>query len=142
MSSFADLYPERRGGSVSPSVLQRATGTEYFSAVDPEPSGAVIYWPPRSGSVILNYGSRFLLFIIENSRNFRKSQYFMSFCRILSTLCIEVVFHNLPHFGKRAGQKVQRKIAVAVQNVKPLYFLSSSFALSPQKSAELSYMFL
>ncbi len=33
MSSFADLYPERRGGSVSPSVLQRATGTEYFSAV-------------------------------------------------------------------------------------------------------------
>jgi hypothetical protein len=26
--------------------------------------------------------------------------------------------------GKRAGQKVQRKIAVAVQNVKPLYFLS------------------
>jgi len=29
--------------------------------------------------------------------------------------------------GKRAGQKVQRKIAVAVQNVKPLYFLSRSF---------------
>jgi hypothetical protein len=28
--------------------------------------------------------------------------------------------------GKRAGQKVQRKIAVAVQNVKPLYFLSLS----------------
>ena len=43
--------------------------------------------------------------------------------------------------GKRAGQKVQRKIAVAVQNVKPLYFLSRSFALSPQKSAELFYMF-
>jgi hypothetical protein len=32
--------------------------------------------------------------------------------------------------GKRAGQKVQRKIAVAVQKVKPLYFLSRSFALS------------
>jgi hypothetical protein len=31
--------------------------------------------------------------------------------------------------GKRAGQKVQRKIA-AVQKVKPLYFLSRSFALS------------
>jgi hypothetical protein len=29
--------------------------------------------------------------------------------------------------GKRAGQKVQRKIAVEVQNVKPLYFLSRSF---------------
>ena len=41
--------------------------------------------------------------------------------------------------GKRSGQKVQRKIAVAVQNVKPLYFLSRSF---PQKSAELFYMFL
>ncbi len=26
--------------------------------------------------------------------------------------------------GKRAGQKVQRKIAIAVQKVKPLYFLS------------------
>ncbi len=53
----------------------------------------------------------------------------MSFCRILSTLCSQVVFHNLPHLGKRAGQKVQRKFAVAVQNVKPLYFLSRSFAL-------------
>ena len=51
------------------------------------------------------------------------------------------VFHYIPHFGKRAGQKVQRKIAVAVQNVKPLYFLSRSFALSPQKSAELSICF-
>jgi hypothetical protein len=68
--------------------------------------------------------------------------FFMSFCCILSTLCSQVVFHNIPHFGKRAGQKVQRKIAVAVQNVKPLYFLSRSFALSPQKSAELFYMFL
>jgi hypothetical protein len=64
----------------------------------------------------------------------------MSFFRILSTLCSQVVFHNLPHFGKRAGQKVQRKIAVAVQNVKPLYFLSRSFALSlfPHKNL-LSY---
>ncbi len=65
----------------------------------------------------------------------------MSFCRILSTLCSQVVFHNLPHFGKRVGQKVQRKIAAAVQNVKPLDFLSRSFTLSPQKSAELLYMF-
>jgi hypothetical protein len=32
--------------------------------------------------------------------------------------------------GKRAGQKVQRKIAAAVQNVKRLYFLSRSFEIS------------
>jgi hypothetical protein len=32
--------------------------------------------------------------------------------------------------GKRAGQKVQRKIAAAVQNIKPLYFLSRSFEIS------------
>ncbi len=31
--------------------------------------------------------------------------------------------------GKRAGQKVQHKIAGAVQNVKPLYFLSRSFEI-------------
>jgi hypothetical protein len=31
--------------------------------------------------------------------------------------------------GKTAGQKVQRKIAVAVQNVNPLYFLSRSFEI-------------
>ncbi len=51
----------------------------------------------------------------------------MSFRRILSTLCRQVVFHIDPHFGKRAGQKVHRKIAAAVQNVKPLYFLSRYF---------------
>jgi hypothetical protein len=31
--------------------------------------------------------------------------------------------------GKTAGQKVRRKIAGAVQNVKPLYFLSRSFEI-------------
>jgi hypothetical protein len=31
--------------------------------------------------------------------------------------------------GKTAGQKVHRKIAGAVQNVKPLYFLSRSFEI-------------
>jgi hypothetical protein len=31
--------------------------------------------------------------------------------------------------GKRAGQKVHRKLAVAVQNVKPLYFFSRSFEI-------------
>ncbi len=61
---------------------------------------------------------------------FNFCMFFMSFCCTLSTLCSQVVFHSIPHFGKRAGQKVQRKIAVAVQNVKPLYFLSRSFALS------------
>jgi hypothetical protein len=35
--------------------------------------------------------------------------------------------------GKRAGQKVYHKIAVAVQNVKPLYFLSRSFAKERDK---------
>ncbi len=53
-----------------------------------------------------------------------------------------IISRTIPHLGKRAGQKVQRKIAVAVQNVKPLHSLSRSFALSPQKSAELFYMFL
>ncbi len=32
--------------------------------------------------------------------------------------------------GKRAGQKVQRKIVAAVQNVKRLYFLFRSFEIS------------
>jgi hypothetical protein len=66
---------------------------------------------------------------------------FMSFCSILSTLWSQVVFHNLPHFGKRAGQKVQRKIAVAVQNVRPLYFLSRSFALSHKNLLRYSRCF-
>ena len=65
----------------------------------------------------------------------------MSFCRILSTLCSQVVFHNIPHFGKRVGQKVQRKIAVAVQNVKPLYFLSRFFALSHKTLLSYSICF-
>jgi hypothetical protein len=38
--------------------------------------------------------------------------------------------------GKTAGQKVQRKIAVAVQNVKPLYFLSRSFEIINGKRTE------
>jgi hypothetical protein len=28
-------------------------------------------------------------------------RHFMSFCRILSTLCSQVVFHNVPHFSRR-----------------------------------------
>jgi hypothetical protein len=57
---------------------------------------------------------------------------FMSFCRTLSTLCSHVVFHNIRISladGKRAEQKVHRKIAVAVLNIKPLYFLSRSFEI-------------
>jgi len=50
----------------------------------------------------------------------------MSFCRILSTLCSQVVFQLFTISriyladGKRPGQKVHRKVVVAVQNVKPL----------------------
>ncbi len=40
--------------------------------------------------------------------------------------------------GKIAGQKVHRKIAVAVQNVKPLYFLSRSFEIR-EKYCQQSY---
>ena len=36
---------------------------------------------------------------------------------------------NDPFINSGTGQKVQRKIAVAVQNVKPLYFLSRSFEI-------------
>jgi hypothetical protein len=41
--------------------------------------------------------------------------------------------------GKRAGQKVQRKIAVAVQNVKPLCFLSRSFEIR-EKYCQQSFL--
>jgi hypothetical protein len=41
--------------------------------------------------------------------------------------------------SKRAGQKVQRKIAVAVQNVKPLYFLSRSFEIR-DKNCQQSFL--
>jgi hypothetical protein len=44
-----------------------------------------------------------------------------------------------PADGKRAGQKVQRKIAVAVQNVKPLYFLSCSFEIR-EKYCQQSFL--
>ena len=60
----------------------------------------------------------------------------MSFCHLLSTLCSQVVFHNVPHFSRGrqiAGQKVHRKIAGAVQNVKPLYFLSRSFEIREKR---------
>jgi hypothetical protein len=42
--------------------------------------------------------------------------------------------------GRRAGQKVQRKIAVAVQNVKPLYFLSRSFEISETNSQQSFFL--
>ncbi len=76
---------------------------------------------------IRNYVNKMLWDYINNNRkNFTTSIIlidFMSFCRILSTLCRQVVFHIVPHFGKIAGQKVQRKIAAAVQKVKssPLF---------------------
>jgi hypothetical protein len=43
--------------------------------------------------------------------------------------------------GKRAGQKVQRKIAAAVQNVKPLYFLSCSFEISETNCQQSFFLF-
>jgi hypothetical protein len=42
--------------------------------------------------------------------------------------------------GKRAGQKVQRKIAAAVQNVKRLYFLSRSFEISETNCQQSSFL--
>jgi hypothetical protein len=43
--------------------------------------------------------------------------------------------------GKRAGQKVQRKIAVAVQKVKPLYFLSRSFEIRDTNCQQSFFLF-
>jgi hypothetical protein len=42
--------------------------------------------------------------------------------------------------GKRAGQKVHRKIAAAVQNVKPLYFLSRSFEIREKYCQESFFL--
>ncbi len=47
----------------------------------------------------------------------------MSFCRILSTLCSQVVFHNLRiylAYGKRAGQKVHRDNLRGQKSLGPL----------------------
>ena len=43
--------------------------------------------------------------------------------------------------GKRAGLKVQCKVAVAVKKVKPLYFLSRSFEIR-EKYCQQSYLSL
>jgi hypothetical protein len=48
----------------------------------------------------------------------------MSFCRILSIRYAVTISRISLADGKRVGQKVHRKIAAAVHNVKPLYFLS------------------
>ncbi len=42
--------------------------------------------------------------------------------------------------GKRAGQKVHRKIAAVVQNVKPLYFLSRSFEIREKYCQESFFL--
>ncbi len=42
--------------------------------------------------------------------------------------------------GKRAGQKVHRKIAAAVQNVKPLYFFSPSFEIREKYCQESFFL--
>ncbi len=41
-----------------------------------------------------------LLVTIDQTKSRSRLQYFMSFCRILSTLCSHVVFHNVPHFSR------------------------------------------
>jgi hypothetical protein len=46
-----------------------------------------------------------------------------------------------PADGKRAGQKVQRKIAAAVQNVKHLCFLSRSFEISETNCQQSFFLF-
>jgi hypothetical protein len=51
-------------------------------------------------------------------------------------------FSQYPADGKRAGQKVHRKIAVAVQNVKPLYFLSRSFEISEANCKQSFFFFI
>ena len=76
--------------------------------------------------------------VVKSTKNYKN---FMSFYRILSTLCRQVVFHIVPHIGKRAGQKVQRKIAAAVQNVKPLYFLSRYFEISETNCQQSFFLF-
>ncbi len=43
--------------------------------------------------------------------------------------------------GKRAGQKIQRKIAVAVQKVKPLYFLSRSLEIREKYCQQSFFLF-
>ncbi len=43
--------------------------------------------------------------------------------------------------GKRAGQKVQRKVAVAVQKVKPLYFLSRTFEIREKYCQQSFFLF-
>jgi hypothetical protein len=43
--------------------------------------------------------------------------------------------------GKRAGQKIQRKIAAAVQKVKSLYFLSRSFEISETNCQQSFFCF-
>jgi hypothetical protein len=42
-------------------------------------------------------------FFVQNIANF------MFFCLILSTLCRQVIFHIVPHFGKRADKKYSVK---------------------------------
>jgi hypothetical protein len=43
--------------------------------------------------------------------------------------------------GKRARQKVQRKIAIVVQKVKPLYFLSRSFEIGEKYCQQSFFLF-
>jgi hypothetical protein len=79
--------------------------------------------------------------VINGDTNDKNRENFMSFCLILSTLCRQVVFHIVPHFGKRAGQKVQRKIAAAVQKVKSPLLLSRYFEISETNCQQSFFLF-
>jgi hypothetical protein len=73
----------------------------------------------------------FLLFVFTDSS--KKTQHFLCpfaeyYLRYAVTSFFTISRISLVD-GKRAGQKVHRTIAVAVQNVKPLYFLSRSFEI-------------
>ncbi len=71
--------------------------------------------------------------------SFKKFVMFRCFKNVLCPFAVYFLRYTVTSFftisrisladGKTAGQKVHRKIAVAVQNVKPLYFLSRSFKI-------------
>ena len=70
---------------------------------------------------------------VKSQKNLNLEKFLCSFAIYYLRYAVRSFFTmsriSLPN-GKRAGQKVQRKIAAAVQNVRPLYFLSRSFEIS------------
>ncbi len=127
-------------------------GSDFSSHSDPDPEPALEQCKvKRIQNVGCAHTSKTLL------RNF------MSFCRILSTLCSHVVFHNIPHFSRGrqksgtqstsynrpSGTKCKTPLLFVPVFWNPrkilsikwfiLYFIARSF---PQKSAELFYVYV